>query len=135
MNCFGMNWFNEFTSANELNNDLYQINRWAFQRKMSLNQHQGRQAQEIIFSRKIKKISHPSLRFINGNVLQTPYSKHLVIFLNIRSTIKKHLKVITRNVNKSIGLLEKLQKMFPRLVLITMYNAFVRPHLGLWWHN
>ena len=48
-------------SANELNNDLYQINKWAFQWKMSFNPDPSKQAQEIIFSRKTKKICHPSL--------------------------------------------------------------------------
>ena len=44
------------TSANELNNDLYQINKWAFQWKMSFNPDPSKQAQEIIFSGKTKKI-------------------------------------------------------------------------------
>ena len=39
------------------------------------------------------------------------------------------MKVITTKVNKTIGLLRKLQKTFPRPVLMTMYKAFVRPHL------
>ena len=39
------------------------------------------------------------------------------------------MKVITTKVNKAIGLLQKLQKTLLRLILITMYKAFVRPHL------
>ena len=44
------------TSANELNNDLYQINKWAFQWKMYFNLDTNKQDQEIIFNRKTKKI-------------------------------------------------------------------------------
>ena len=117
------------TSANELNNDLYQINRWAFQWKMSFNPDPSKQAQEIIFSRKTKKISHPSLRFNNSIFSQTPYQKHLGIFLDARLTFEEHLKVITTKVNKTIGLLWKLQKTLPRRVVMTMYKTFVRPHL------
>ena len=40
------------TSANELNNDLYQINKWVFQWKMSFNPDPSKQTQVIIFSRK-----------------------------------------------------------------------------------
>ena len=40
------------TSANELNNDLYQINKWTFQWNMSFNPDPSKQAQEITFSRK-----------------------------------------------------------------------------------
>ena len=44
------------TFANELNNDLYQINKWAFQWKMYFNLDTNKQDQEIIFNRKTKKI-------------------------------------------------------------------------------
>ena len=117
------------TSANELNNDLYQINKWAFQWKMNFNPDPSKQAHEIIFSRKTKKICHPSLRFNNSIVSQSPYrfnnsivsqslcQKHLGIFLDSRLTFQEHLKVITTKVNKTIGLLRKLQKILPRPVL------------------
>ena len=39
------------------------------------------------------------------------------------------MKVFTTKVNKTIGLLRKLQKTLPSPVLITTYKAFVRPHL------
>ena len=113
------------TSANKLNNDLYQINKW----KTNFNPDPSKQAQEIIFSRKTKKISRPSLRFNNSIVSQTLYQKQLGIFLGARLTFEEHLKVITTKVNKTIGLLRKLQKNLPRLVLMTMYKTFVRPHL------
>ena len=87
------------------------------------------QTQEIIFSRKTKKICHPLLHFNNSIVSQSSYQKHLGIFLDTWLTFEEHLKVITTKVNKTIGLLRKLQKTFPRPVLMTMYKAFVRPHL------
>ena len=74
------------TSANELNNNLYQINKWAFQWKMSFNPDPRKQAQEIIFSRKTKNISHPSLLFNDSIALQTPHQKHLGSFLDARLT-------------------------------------------------
>ena len=96
------------TSANELNNGLHQINKWAFHRKMSFNPGTSKQAQEIIFSKKTKKNSHPSLRFNNSIVSQSPYQKHLGIFLDARLTFEDNLKVITTKVNKTMGLLRKL---------------------------
>ena len=44
------------TFANDLNNDLYQINKWAFQWEMCFNPDTNKQAQQIIFCRKTKKI-------------------------------------------------------------------------------
>ena len=96
---------------------------------MSFNPDPSKQAQEIIFSRKTKKISHPSLRFNNSIVSQSPYQKHLGIFLDAQLTFEEHLKVITTKVNKTIGLMRKLRNVLPRLALMTLYKAFVRPHL------
>ena len=61
--------------------------------------------------------------------METTYQKHFGIFLVARLTFEEHLKLITTIVNKTIGLLQKLQKTLPRPVLITMYKAFVRAHL------
>ena len=96
---------------------------------MSFNPDTSKQAQEIIFSRKTKKILHPLLHFNNSIVLQTPYQKHLGIFLNAWLIFEEHLKVITTKVDKTIALLQKLQKALPKSVLMTMNKAFVRLHL------
>ena len=44
----------------ELNNDLVKINRWAYKWKMSFNPDPSQQAQEVILSRKIKKVPSSS---------------------------------------------------------------------------
>ena len=93
---------------------------------MSFNPDPNKQAQDIIFSRKTKKICQPSLRFNNSIVSQTP---HLGIFLDVRLTFEEHLKVITTKINKTKAPLRKLQTTLPRAVLMTMYKAFVRPYL------
>ena len=67
---------------------------------MSFNPDPTKQAQEIIFSRKTKKISHLSLRFHNSIISQSPYQRHLGIFLDAQLTFEEHLKVITTKVNK-----------------------------------
>ena len=53
------------TSEDELKNDLKKVSNWAFQWKMNFNPDPRKQAQEVIFSRKLKKIAHPSLVFNN----------------------------------------------------------------------
>ena len=40
-------------TANNLNNDLAKINYWAYQKKMNFNPDPSKQAQEVLFSRKI----------------------------------------------------------------------------------
>ena len=57
-------------SVTELNDDLKKINKCAFQWKMSFNPDPSKQAQEVIFSRRTKKLPHLVLVFNNINVLQ-----------------------------------------------------------------
>ena len=47
----------------ELNNDLSRIKHWTFQWKISFNPDLNKQAQEVIFSRKLKKVCHPPFTF------------------------------------------------------------------------
>ena len=116
-------------SANALNNDLLKINIWAYQWKMSFNPHPSKQAQEVIFSCKIKKPSHSVLIFSNNQAIETPFQKHLGLFLDEKLNSGEHLRYITSKVNASIGLLRKLPKCLPRRSLVTIYKSFIRPHL------
>ena len=53
----------------------------------------------------------------------------LGVILDVKLTIEEHLKNIFNKTNKRIGLLRKLSNLLPRQALITIYKAFVRPHL------
>ena len=44
-------------------------------------------------------------------------------------TFDEHLISVQSKTNKTIGLLRKLQNTIPRQALVTIYKAFVRPHL------
>ena len=96
---------------------------------MSFNPNPSKQAQEVIFSRKIKKLPHLSLVFINNNVSQASPQKHLGDTLNVKLTFDEHLNNVLNKVNKTIGLLRKLQNLISRSILITICKAFVKPHL------
>ena len=76
---------------------------------MSFNLDPSEQAQEVIFSHKVKKLPYPSLVFNNNNVLQTSSQKYLGVTLNVKLTFNKHLNNVLNKVNKIIGLLRKLQ--------------------------
>ena len=122
-------WLMTNTSANELNNDLKKVSNWAFQWKMSFNPDPNKLAQEVIFSRKLKKVAHRLLVFTNANVSQCKSQKHLGIILDSKLTFEDYYKTVLSKTNRTIGLLRKLQNLLPREALITIYKAFVRPHL------
>ena len=97
------------TSASRLNSDLSKISNWAFQWKKGFNLDLSKQAQEGSFSRKLQKTGHTSIYFNNKSVKQVPPQKHLGMILDTKLNFQEHLKNILNNVNKTFGLLPKLQ--------------------------
>ena len=49
--------------------------------------------------------------------------------LDTRLDFNLHLKNVQNKVNKTIGLLGKLQNTLPRTSLITIFKSYIRPHL------
>ena len=96
---------------------------------MTFNLDRSEQAQEIIFSGKLKKATHPPLLFNNSDVSQVNYQKHFGVILDVDLTFEEHLKNVFNKTNKAIGFLRKLSISLPRQALVTNYKVFVRPHL------
>ena len=75
---------------------------------MNFNPEPTKQAQEVSFSRKTKKLPHPPLVFDNANVTQSLYQKHLGIILDSKLTFENHINMLTITIDKTIRLLRKL---------------------------
>ena len=88
---------------------------------MSFNPDPNKQAQEVIFSRKLKKVCHPTLCFNNNNVSKASSQKHLGLKLDNRSTFDEHVTNVSNIISKTIGLLRKLQNILPRPALFIIY--------------
>ena len=89
---------------------------------MSFNPDLSKQAQEVIFSRKLQKSVYSPLHF-NNIVVTQPATCW------IKLDFQGYLKNIYSEVNKTIALLRKLHNTLPRLPLLTIYKSFIRPHL------
>ena len=116
-------------STQDLNQDLAKIQDWAFKWKMSFNPDPTKQAQEVIFSRKVIKPVHSNLIFNSKPVSQTLSQKHLGMVLDSKLNFNEHIKNKIAKANQGIGLLRKLQPSLPRSSLLTIYKSFIRPHL------
>ena len=76
----------------ELNKDLARLKQWAFLWKMSFNLDINNQDQEVIFSRKLKKVCYIPFRFNNSNVSQASSKKYLGLMYGNTSTFDEQLK-------------------------------------------
>ena len=96
---------------------------------MSFNPEPSKQAEEVIFSRKFRNLTHPILTFNNNTVTPSVTQKYLGISLDTKLDFQGHLISILNKVNKTTGLLRKLHNNLPRLPLLTIYKSFLRSHL------
>ena len=99
---------------------------------MSFNPDVSKQAQEVIFSRKSRKLAHPPVIFNNVPVKRCSIRKHLGIHLDEKLNFNHHVKEKITKANKGIGVIKKLSNTFPRDALLTIYKSFVRSHLYYW---
>ena len=93
-------------------NDLTVISNWAFQWKIIFNPDLTKQAQEVIFRRKTKKLLRPSFSFNNISVNNGIFKKHLGLTLDVK------LNYITQKISKTMGLLRRFQPILPRSSLL-----------------
>ena len=93
---------------------------------MIFNPDLSKQEQEVIFSRKINKLLHSTLLFIQ---LFYSFIKPLGLTLDIKLNFSEHIKSITKKISKIMGLLRKFQQILPRSTLLTIYKTSIRSRL------
>ena len=94
------------TTAGSLNKDLQKISEWAYKWKMSFNPDPTKQAQEVIFSRKLNKPHHPLLKFNKLPVQNASSQKHFGLVLDDKLDFESHLKEKCANLIKVSVLLK-----------------------------
>ena len=96
---------------------------------MSFNPDPSKQALEVIFSRKINKVHHPTLLFNNSTIQQISSQNHLGIHLDEELTFKRHINEKLNKASKGIGIIRKLNNILLHSALLIIYRSFLRPHL------
>ena len=96
---------------------------------MSFNPDISKQAQEVIFSRKAIKASHPAVFFNDIPVARCLTHKHLGMYLDEKLNFGNHITEKIAKANKGIGVIKKLHDVLPRRALLTIYKCFIRPDL------
>ena len=88
-----------------------------------------KQVQEVIFSRKTKKLLHPRLSFNNISLKNSLPQKHLRLTLDIKLNFVEHMTNITPKISETMDLLHRLQPILPRSSLLTINKIFIRSQL------
>ena len=87
---------------------------------MIFNPDLSKQAQEVIFSRKTNKISHPTTTFNTVPVARTSFQKHLGLHLHEKLNFSHHINIKISKANKGIGIIKRLSHVLPRKSLLSI---------------
>ena len=113
--------------------DLDTISKWAYLWKMQFNPDITKQAIEVIFSTKYKKIKHPPLSFNGIPVARKDSTKHLGIILDEKLSFRKHIAEVIVSAKNGLSLLKFLANHVHREVLDMSYKMYVcTSSLRLW---
>ena len=116
-------------SAENLNINFSVISQWKYQWKILYNPDPKKPAHEVIFSRKINEVTHPSVLYHIITVSRTDSPKHLGLVLDSKLTFKKYIKDKLNKASFGIGKIKRLHDILPCDSLVTIYKSFVRTHL------
>ena len=116
----------ENKSADELQSDLEKVRLWAWQWRMHFNVDK---TEEVVFSHKKFKQTHPPLYLGPEVIATTPEHKHLGVTLDSKLNFESHIREAIIKARRGIGLIKHLSKYVSRHVLDQIYKLYVRPHL------
>ena len=91
------------SSAATLRSDLMVKSNWDFQWKKIFNPDLTKQVQELIFSRKTKKLLHLCLSFNDIPLKNSISQNHLVLTLDVKLNFVEHIKNITQKISKHLS--------------------------------
>ena len=118
-----------FSVVNDIQSSAATLSNWAFQWRMVVNPDLTKQGQEVILSRKTKKLLHPCLSFNDTPLKNSISQKHLGLTLDVKLNFVEHIKNITQKFSRTMDLLRRFQPILPRSSLLTIYKIFIRSQL------
>ena len=98
---------------------------------MLFNSDTNKQANEIIFSRKLvpNNLSHPPVIFNTNNITRCSHQKQLGDALDSNLNFSTHIDQKIKKCNKIIDLLRQISVNLSDNVLLAINKSFIRPHL------
>ena len=111
-----------------LNNELQRVHSWLKANRLSLN---VKKTKYMLF-RKQKRtdIRELNLRISNDAIQPVDDFNFLGLHINSKLNWETHTNVISKRISRAVGVIKKLQLVFPKTILLTIYNALILPHIN-----
>ena len=111
-----------------LNRELKSVHLWLSANKLTLNINKSKY---MLFSKhKNTQLPKLNLKINNSNIQSTSEFNFLGLHINTKLNWDTHVNVIGNKISRVIGIIKKLQIIFPKEILLSIYNALILPHIN-----
>ena len=121
----------DITSDNKelvLNNELQCVHSWLKANRLSLN---VKKTKYMLFRKQKRSgIRELNLRISNDAIQSVNDFNFLGLHINSKLSWDTHTNVISKRMSRAVGIIKKLQLVFPKTILLTIYNALILPHIN-----
>ena len=110
------------------NSELKSVHLWLSANKLTLNVNKSK----YMLFRKHKNTQLPklNLQINNSNIHSTSEFNFLGLHINMKLNWDTHVNVIGNKISSVIGIIKKIQFIFPKEILLSIYNALILPHIN-----
>ena len=118
---------NGVNSEVTINIELSKISEWLSSNKLSLN---IKKTKFMFFHTPQRRVNYPVLKLNDVNIERVSQFNFLGVVIN--STLKwdKHIAHISLKISRATGVIFRLRRIYPREILLTLYNTLILPHLS-----
>ena len=88
---------------------------------------------QVVFSRKSQKVTHPTIYFNNSPAIRSSTQKHLSIHFDEKLNVIHHIKEKISKANKGVGVSKKLKIIYPESFIDSLQVC--QTPFGLWGHH
>ena len=75
-------------------------------------------------------IGELNLRISNDNIEHVNEFNFLGLHLNSKLNWDTHINIIEKRISRAVGIIKKLQLIFPKTILLSIYNALILPNIN-----
>ena len=111
----------------EANMELANISDWLIANKLSLN---TKKSNFLVTTPGHKKSKNIKICINNEEIAESNSVKYLGVLIDNNLNWKPHIQQTKLKIAKSIGVLSRLRHLASKEILVSIYNAFIQPHLN-----
>ena len=124
---FNLEDFDPYNLERDINNELEKITLWLKMNKLSLN---AQKTKLMIFHRRQKQINELNISINGTDIERVEPFNFLGLHIHESLSWRTHTDIVRNKISKVVGILYRLNNIFPKYILQTLYNSLIMSYIN-----